>query len=192
MPRAASSRALGHGADVGVVVRPVHNLAEALLAGDLLKSAYELQGEGSPAYREHLRDVGPRMTLAELLVAVDGDNQLLGSVTYCLAGTSYALVSREGEGELRMLGCSEHRAKARTEELLIEACIARAERDHCSALVMSSPRTRGRKPGRTFERLGFRNATGRELAPMPGIVLDVFTLPLPREPSTSGSSWRWR
>lgn len=173
-------------------MRPVRDLAEALLAGDLLKAAYDALGSGSPAYREHLRDVGPRMTLAELLVAVDPGDQLLGSVTYCLAGSSYALVSRAGEGELRMLGCSDHRGKAQTERLLIEACITRAERDHCSALVMSSVRTRGHKAGRSFEREGFRLAKGRDLTPMPGIVLDVFALPLPRTGATAGSSWRWR
>ena len=44
------------------------------------------------------------MALAELLVAVDPADQVLGSVTYARSGTPFALVSVDGEAELRMLG----------------------------------------------------------------------------------------
>jgi predicted N-acetyltransferase YhbS len=176
-----------------VVVRPARDLAEALLAGELLRSTYDQSA--SPAYLEHLRDVGPRMALAELLVAVDG-HQVIGSVTYARAGTPFALVSVEGEGELRMLGVVEHRGKARTEELLVEACIERAERDGCPALVMSSVRKRSHSAGKTFQRMGFRLIKGRELSPMPGLTLEVFSLALPRERqelrTTPDRPGRWR
>lgn len=176
-----------------VVVRPARDLAEALRAGELLRATYDQGEAASPAYLEHLRDVGPRMALAELLVAVDPADQVLGSVTYARFGTPFALVSVDGEGELRMLGVSDHRGKQHTEELLITACVERAERDGCTALAMSSVRTRTRTPGKAFQRMGFRPAKGRELSPMPGLNLDVFVLTLPRSPrGPDESRSRWR
>jgi hypothetical protein len=95
-----------------------------------------------------------------------------------------------------MLGVVEHRGKARAEELLIEACIERAERDGCPALVMSAVRKRSHSAGKIFQRLGFRLVKGRELSPMPGLTLEVFSLPLPREPqdvrATPDRAGRWR
>ena len=69
----------------------------------LLRNAYKDAGRGNPSYLEHLRDVGPRMATAELLVAVNRSGTVLGSVTYVRPGTQYALVSREDEG---CSGCS--------------------------------------------------------------------------------------
>ena len=69
----------------------------------------------------------------------------------------------------------------------------RAERDGCTALVMSAARTRTRSPGKAFQRMGFRSVKGRELSPMPGLTLDVFLLALPRGPSAGGAApGRWR
>jgi predicted N-acetyltransferase YhbS len=174
-------------------VRPARDLAEALLAGELLRSSYDKSA--SPAYLENLRDVGPRMALAELLVAVDG-HTVVGSVTYARAGTPFALVSLEGEAELRMLGVGEHRGKGRIEELLVEACIERAERDGCPALVMSDVRSKSHSAGKTYQRMGFRLVKGRELSPMPGLTLEVFSLALPREGqdgrATTDRPGRWR
>ena len=64
-------------------MRPVRDLAEAMLAGELLRTLAEQDQSTSPAYLEHLRDVGPRMTRAELLVAVDGAEQVLGVGDVC-------------------------------------------------------------------------------------------------------------
>lgn len=161
-------------------MRPVRDLAEAQRTGDLLWSLFQHDPDASPAYREHLRDVGPRMTHAELLVAVDGADRLLGSITYARAGTPFALVSTPGEGELRMLGVVEHRGRARTEDALVEAGIQRAERDGLSALVVPVVRSRHRGVAKVFQRWGFRPARGRELSPMPGLHLEAYLLRLPR------------
>jgi hypothetical protein len=185
----AAGPALPEPSTSAVVVRPVRGLAEATVAGELLKTIFDQTGVGTPAYGEHLRDVGPRMTLAELLVAVDGLGAVLGCVTYARFGTPFALVSRTGESELRMLGVSEHRRKAATERLLIEACVDRAERDQAAALVMSMPRTRGRAAVRGFTRLGFHLVKGREQTPMPGLTLDVYLLPLPRPTGVRAGRW---
>jgi GNAT superfamily N-acetyltransferase len=185
----AAGPALPERSTSAVVVRPVRGLAEATVAGELLKTVFDQTGVGTPAYGEHLRDVGPRMTLAELLVAVDGLGAVLGCVTYARFGTPFALVSRTGEAELRMLGVSEHRRRSATERLLIEACIERAERDGCAALAMSMPRVRGRAAVRGFTRVGFRPAKGREQTPMPGLTLDVYTLPLPRSADARAGRW---
>ena len=162
-----------------VRVRPVRDLDEAAAAGELLRTAYKDAGRGNPSYLEHLRDVGPRMTSAELLVAVDRSGTILGSVTYVRPGTQYALVSRENEGELRMLGVVEHRDKKLIEEMLIRACVDRAGRDGYDALVMTALKRHARRPGRTYVRAGFRLVKGREISPAPGLHLVVFTLPVP-------------
>ncbi len=156
-------------------------------AGEVLKAMFDQSSIGGPAYREHLRDVEPRMTMAELLVAVDPAGTVLGSVTYMAAGTPYALVSRGEEAEIRMLGVSEHRNKARTEELLVRACIQRARRDGRSALVMCTLKKHERNPGRLYRRLGFTLSPGRGISPMPGLNLVVFRMPLDASPA--GRRW---
>lgn len=161
-----------------MTVREVRDLDEATVAGELLRTAFKDAGRGNPSYLEHLRDVGPRMAAAELLVAVDRQGTVLGSVTYIRPGTAYALVSRPDEGELRMLGVVEHRDKKLIEEALIEACVERARRDGYHALVMTALKRHMRRPGRTYLRAGFRLVKGRELSPAPGLHLVVFSRPV--------------
>ena len=80
---------------------------ELAAVGELTVAAYVADGYlrgAEDGYAEQLRAADERAREADLVVAVDEPKgTLLGTVTFCRAGTPWAEVSRPGEAEFRML-----------------------------------------------------------------------------------------
>src|SRR5687767_1903797 len=68
-------------------------------------AAYEADGQlkSEVPYATTLADVDSRVAAGEVYVAVDGDDEVLGTVTFVLPGSPFAELSGPGEAEFRML-----------------------------------------------------------------------------------------
>ncbi|GAB2883961.1 GNAT family N-acetyltransferase [Nocardioides pacificus] len=148
--------------------------------GELVAAAYI--GDGHvPAdhdYVEQLRDTATRAAQAEVWVAVDGaDDRLLGTVTNCPVGSSWREVSRDGEGEFRMLAVAREARGRGVGSALVEHCIeeSRGAGDGAVVLCSLSDQTTAH---RLYERMGFVRAPERDWYPEEGLALLVFKLPL--------------
>jgi len=160
-----------------VVVRPADR-GELAAVGRLTLDAYAANGyivESDP-YAPHLLDAASRADGAELLVA-DLDGELVGTVTFCPAGSPFAEVARASEGEFRMLAVAATARRQGAARALVTACIDRSRELGYRAVVLSSLPVQV-DAHRLYGRLGFRRAPDRDWAPRPGIDLIGFELPL--------------
>ena len=146
--------------------------------GELTAEAYQADGFIPPGsdYGQTLRDAASRAAKAELWVATN-DTDLLGTVTYCVPGSPYREIGRDGEGEFRMLGVSPKARGLGIGTALTLHCMQRS-RDlgfgrivMCSAWNMTTAH-------RLYERLGFTRLPERDWSPLPGTDLYAFTLDL--------------
>ena len=151
--------------------------------GELTVSAYAADGylDATDDYSDELRDATRRAELATLLVAVDdrsdGVSQVLGTATFCLAGTPYAEVSRPGEAEFRMLAVAEEARGHGVGAALVQSCIDLARAAGSTALTLCS--LKEMTPAhRIYQRLGFVRAPDRDWQPHPGLTLVAFVLAL--------------
>lgn len=148
--------------------------------GELTVQAY-LAGGSLPAghpYYEVLRDAAARDTGAELWVAVDADGTLLGTVTWCPAGSSFRELGRVGEGEFRTLAVTPSARGRGVGEALVRHCLALAEQAGDTSVVISTS-TWMHAAHRLYRRLGFVPAPERDWSPRPEIRLLAFVRPLP-------------
>lgn len=85
-------------------IRPATE-ADLRPAGEVTVEAFVGDRHVDPAgpYVNLLRDAARRAAEAELLVAVDAVDQVLGCVTFAVGGTEWADIATPGEGEIRML-----------------------------------------------------------------------------------------
>ncbi len=147
--------------------------------GELTVAAYRddelLQVE--PEYEAVLADAERRATEAELLVAVTGDGELLGSVTVVRPGTAYAEISREGELEFRMLATAPAARRRGVGEALTRAVIERAHELGAKRVVLCSLETM-QAAHRLYTRIGFRRLPERDWEPHPTFWLRAFALTL--------------
>ena len=149
----------------------------AYLADDLLRADPD-----AAAYSEELRDAARRATEAELLVAVDDSGELLGTVTFCLPGTSYAELAGPGEAEFRMLAVAPSGRRRGAGRALVLACLDRAREAGARAVVISSLATMT-AAHTLYQGLGFRRAPDRDWEPLPGVQLRAYVLELGPGPS---------
>lgn len=145
--------------------------------GELTATAYATDGYADPHYLATLRDAARRAANAELLVGVDGDGQLLGTVTYVGDGGAYADLAREGEAEFRMLGVLPGARRRGVAEALVRACIQRAREQGHQRLVLST-QSRMQAAHRLYSRLGFSRAPERDWSPQPDLQLMCFRMEL--------------
>jgi ribosomal protein S18 acetylase RimI-like enzyme len=129
-------------------------------------------------YRAELADARRRAEEAEVWVAVQ-DDQVLGAVTYCTSGTSFAELARPGEGEFRMLAVSAKARRRGVARALVLRCVERSQELGHDALVLSSMAEMS-AAHRLYQRLGFQRVPDRDWSPVPGVDLLAFTLPLAR------------
>ncbi len=146
--------------------------------GKLTAAAYVADGmDPDDSYVKVLADASGRATDAELLVAVDADEQLLGTVTVCEPGTPWAEVSRPGELEFRMLAVTPAAQGQGIGERLTRAVIGRAvERGAHRVVLCSSDYMH--VAHRLYHRLGFTRLPYRDWQPVPGLQLLAFALDL--------------
>ncbi|RZQ64521.1 GNAT family N-acetyltransferase [Amycolatopsis suaedae] len=147
--------------------------------GRITEAAYQADGllDDDPTYAAHLADAAPRAAEADLLVAVDGDGRVLGSVTVMWRGGRFTEIAREGELEFRMLSVAPEARGRGVGETLARAVLAHARQEGYERVVMSS-RVEMTTAHRLYQRLGFRRLPERDWQPKPGIQLLAFELDL--------------
>ena len=165
----------------GVIVR-LADLADAdelAAVGELTVAAYLADGylHGTDDYADQLRAAGDRAREAVLVVAADDSDGLLGTVTYCAAGTPWAEVSGPGEAEVRMLAVAPEARGRGVGSRLTEWCVDRARRDGCHAVVLSSLGDM-HAAHRLYERMGFVRTPDRDWWPIPDLQLITYRLAL--------------
>jgi ribosomal protein S18 acetylase RimI-like enzyme len=154
---------------------------EIAAVGALTVEAYLADGYlggAEDGYVDHLRAAADRARDAELAVAVDeGSGAVLGTVTYCRAGTPWAEVSGDGEAEFRMLAVAPTARGQGVGEALATWCIDRARADGCHAVVLSTLPVM-HPAHRIYQRLGFVRTPVRDWYPQPDIQLITYQLEL--------------
>lgn len=159
-----------------VLVRPVRE-EEVEAVGALTVRAYQAFGYFDngvlPGYATELADARTRVAAAEVLVAVDPDDRLLGTVTIALPGTEYAEVSRPGELEFRMLAVEPTESGRGVGAALVQAVLARARAQGIPRVVLCS-QDRMKAVHRIYLRLGFTRLPDRDWNPTPDIHLIAF------------------
>lgn len=139
-------------------------------------------------YVRQLRAVERQASDAQLLVAVDGEDTVLGTVTVARHPSPAAEVSREGELEFRMLATAPEARGRGIGEFLVNAVIEQA-RDLGLERVVISVADDNARAIRLYERLGFQRLAERDWRPLSEILLlgYAFDLDHPR-----GRSHEWR
>lgn len=163
-------------APVRLAVRPVRS-DELAAAGALTVAAYVHEGSlaDDDRYLAELADTAVRAAQGELLVAVDDDGRLLGTVTLCPRGTPFAEIARPGELELRMLAVAPEAQRRGVGAALVAAVVERARARQC-ARVVASVVDRTEVAHRLYRRLGFDREPARDWTPVPGVSLLVYSL----------------
>ncbi len=165
-----------------MILRPVDpsDPAELDAVGRLTLAAYDHDGylgEAEDGYRSELLAAEDRAREAQLVVAVDDDGTLLGTVTFARAGTPWAEVSGPGEAEFRMLAVAAHARGRGVGDALTRWCLDRARADGCRGVVLSTlPAMHGAH--RLYERLGFARTPDRDWYPAPETLLLTYRLDL--------------
>lgn len=158
-------------------VRPVRPEEHARVAELTLAAYTAIRDVGD--YAEVLADVADRVAHAQVLVAVDDDGTVLGSVTNVPDGGVYGEIAREDEGEFRMLAVAPEAQGRGVGALLVRACVDDARRRGRTAVALSSG-TWMASAHRVYERLGFVRDPARDWSPVPGMQLTAYRLDLVR------------
>jgi ribosomal protein S18 acetylase RimI-like enzyme len=127
---------------------------EYLTAGELTVIAYAAAGETDVGYAEELRDVASRAGVVPVLVAVDPDGTMLGTVTYVPGPGPYAESEREDEAGFRMLAVAPWAQGRGVGRALVEACIGRARAEGRSGIAILT-RPSMEAAHKLYETLGF-------------------------------------
>jgi ribosomal protein S18 acetylase RimI-like enzyme len=123
-------------------------------AGELTVIAYAAEGETDVGYAEELRDVASRAGVVPVLVAVDPDGTMLGTVTYVPGPGPYAESDREDEAGFRMLAVAPWAQGRGVGRALVEACIGRARAEGRRGIAILT-RPSMRAAHKLYETLGF-------------------------------------
>lgn len=160
-----------------ITVRPAR-CEELPAAGELVATAYLADGAVQPEdpYLDDLRDAADRARDSVVLVAVEGE-ALLGTVTWCPAGSSQREVAADDEGEFRSLGVLPVARGRGVGELLVRACLRHAAQEGYTAVALSSAEWMV-AAHRLYARLGFRRTPERDWRPVPGVQLLAYRLEL--------------
>ena len=144
------------------------------VVGEVTAAAYAdfVLGEDDP-YLDHLRDAARRAREAELWVAVDGDERVLGSVTVCPEGSAWREIAEPGEGEFRMLSVHPSARGAGVGSALVAHVLQRFHDEGATAVVMSSL-AEMTGAHRLYERAGFTRLPARDWSPLPQVHLIAF------------------
>lgn len=149
------------------------------VVGSLTLHAYTADGPSSVEtdYAEQLRDATRRAEKAELWVATDGDDRVLGSVTFSPPGSPYREISHDDEGEFRMLAVDPAAQGLGIGTALVRWCLDRSRSlgQRRMVLCTQDDNTTARQ---LYERLGFVRLPERDWTPAPGVDLVAFSLDL--------------
>lgn len=160
--------------------------AAGYLADDLLT----LSDGRNDQYEAKLLDAASRATAADLLVAVDADRSLLGTVTWCPIGSALReLATNDDQGEFRMLSVSPSARRRGVARALVQACLDRA-RDQQLGEVLISSLPEMTKAHALYASLGFERAPELDWDPVPMVHLWGFRLRLnpPWHPASTAAA----
>lgn len=137
--------------------------------------AYLADGLVDPtdSYATELGDALRRARDAELLVAVDANDTLLGTITVCTPGSPLSEVSLAGELEFRMLAVDPEARGCGVGAALVTAVLQRAVGVGARRVVLCSAE-RMRAAHRLYARLGFIRLPERDWYPVPALKLLAF------------------
>jgi ribosomal protein S18 acetylase RimI-like enzyme len=146
--------------------------------GELTVEAYLKDDLVSPesSYVGILRDAADRAVHAELIVA-ELDGELVGSVTYCQPESVYAELAAPDEAEFRFLSVLVEARGHGLGRALVRTCVDRARAAGYTGLRLSTQRNM-RPAHHIYESFGFIRTPDRDWAPVPGIKLLAYLLPL--------------
>lgn len=152
---------------------------EYAAAGEVTVQAYQADGHlaDDVGYDAKLRDVARRVEEAEVLVAVNGTGEVVGTVTIVRPGSGYAEISRPGELEFRMLAVAPAARGRGIGEALIKTVLDRARALGLRKVVLSS-HERMHSAHRLYERLGFVRLAERDWRPFPHVRLMAYQIDL--------------
>lgn len=146
--------------------------------GALTVDGYAADGHGSPGYEPTLQDAPSRASEAELLVAVDSDGAILGTVTWCPVGSPWREVATNSDqGEFRMLATSPAARRRGVARALVDACLQRARSAEMSEVTICSGASMT-KAHALYRSLGFERVPALDWKPDPEIPLLGFRLAL--------------
>jgi GNAT superfamily N-acetyltransferase len=151
--------------------------AEFPAVTDITVAAYVDGGylSADSAYVAELGDTLTRAAGAEIWVAVDGDERVLGTVTYCPSGSTWREIAGDDEGEFRMLAVARDARGRGVGEALVRACLD-AARDAGLAGVAISTMDKMVDAHRLYERLGFTRVPEADWSPVDGVWLLAFRI----------------
>jgi len=143
--------------------------------GRLTQRAYVTDGLVEPdgTYVAELGRAAQRARDAELLVAVDPQGTLLGTVTVCAPGSPLAEVSRPDELEFRMLAVSPDARRRGVGEALVTAVLQQAAELGAHRVVLCSAEHMS-AAHRLYSRMGFIRLPERDWYPVPDLRLLAF------------------
>lgn len=143
--------------------------------GSITVDAYVSDGfvpVGHP-YTSRLADAAGRSQGATLLVAVDADGTILGSVTFCRPPSALAELSRPGEAEFRMLAVAPAARGRGVGSALVRACLDLASQHGDRAMVLST-QMEMTAAHRIYTSLGFTRRPERDWRPVPEVRLQAY------------------
>ena len=164
-----------------MLIRPARS-DEYDAIGELSVRVYLAEGytRADSPYNTVLRDVASRAEKAELMVAVDEADRILGTVTYAGQGSPYAEhVSSAEEGSFRMLVVDPAARGRGVGEALVRWCVDRA-RDSGARWLRLSTQAGMAAAGRLYLRLGFVRTPERDWSPQPDVDLITYELEVGR------------
>jgi GNAT superfamily N-acetyltransferase len=160
-----------------VLIRPARpDEYEAI--GELVVRVYLAEGYTRPEsrYPAVLRDVAARAETAELIVAVDESDRLIGTVTYAGFGSPYAEhVESPREASFRMLVVDPEARGQGIGAALVGWCIERARSSGVLRLGLSTQDGMTAAAG-LYRRLGFARTPERDWSPEPDVDLLTYQL----------------
>ncbi len=147
--------------------------------GAVTVAAYEpFLTDAEDHYLDQLANVEGRDREAEVWVAVPDDGQpILGNVTLCPAGSPWREISRDGEGEFRMLAVAPEAQCKGVGMALAEMVVERFRSEGASGIALSSLESMA-GAHRIYDRLGFHRDSERDWSPAPGVQLIAYHLEL--------------
>lgn len=160
-----------------VEIRPVQS-GEYRRAGEVVVAAYSaLPGApNSGGYAAELADIDRRVKEAEVFVAVDEEEDVIGCVTLVPDATSpWAELLADDEAGIRMLAVDPQCQSRGVGQLLLDACIDRAERLGRAALFLHSTPWMD-AAHRLYQRNHFIRVPERDWLPDPDVPLLAFRL----------------
>ncbi|HEX2381440.1 MAG TPA: GNAT family N-acetyltransferase [Acidimicrobiales bacterium] len=164
-----------------MIIRPVEPADYGELGALTLDAYTSLDGHvHEPDYEVELADVRSRAEAPAtlVLVAVDDDGRLIGGVTYAIDHTSpFAEGTPEDGASFRMLAVAPSSQGRGTGKALVHACIARANQDGKTALVLHTTPWMT-TAHRLYEGLGFARDSERDWQATPQVLLLGYRLDL--------------